>query len=543
MMRTTSDDERQIVILGAGIGALALAARLGARGLRVVVVEKERQVGGKMRQIALGDAGSRVDAGPTVLTMRWVFDELFRDVGARLEDHVELAPLEVLARHWWRDGSTLDLFADRSRTAEAIRDFAGAKEAENYLSFCAYATSIYEAVEGPFLRSPMPSLGDFLSMNGLRKASAVTRIDSMRSMWKAVTSYFRDERLRMLFGRYATYTGSSPWKAPATLNTIAAVEQQGAWVVKGGMYSLARALVDLCERHGVEIRTGCEVARVITSSGSALGSARATGVELVSGEVIRAAAVVTNGDAADLPRLLEPSQAKRVSALDPSQRSLSAVVVTALVDTGDQGRDAIAAGRPLEHHNVFFSSDYPREFDEIFDRSRHPTDPTIYICAQDRGPFGHSGIGPRNHERMLLLANAPATGDLPSPPSADADPWAKKIFETLRIAGLRLSPIASSTTTPREFEKLFPSTGGALYGAASHGMTSAFSRAPARTSIAGLYAVGGSAHPGAGVPMVALSASIASQTIWEDLPSSLRSHATATRGGTSTVSVTAAAMR
>jgi 1-hydroxycarotenoid 3,4-desaturase len=539
-----SDDERQIVILGAGVGSLALAARLGARGLKVVVVEKEREVGGKMRQIALGDAGVRVDAGPTVLTMRWVFDELFRDAGSCLEDHVELAPLEVLARHWWRDGSTLDLFADRARTAEAIRDFAGAKEAENYLSFCAYASAIYEAVEGPFLRSPMPSLGDFLSMSGLRKASAVTRIDSMRSMWKAVTSHFRDERLRMLFGRYATYTGSSPWKAPATLNTIAAVEQQGAWVVKGGMYALARALVDLCDRHGVEIRTSSEVARVITSSSAASGGVRATGVELVSGQVIRGAAVVTNGDAGDLPRLLEPSQARRVPSLELSQRSLSAVVVTALVDTGDERRDAIAAGRPLEHHNVFFSSDYPREFDEIFDRSRHPTDPTIYLCAQDRGPFGHSGIGPHNHERMLLLANAPATGDLPStPPSADADPWAKKIFETLRISGLRLRPIASSTTTPREFERLFPSTGGALYGAASHGMTSAFSRAPARTAIAGLYAVGGSAHPGAGVPMVALSASIASRAIWEDLPSSLRSHATAMRGGTSTVSAIAAATR
>ncbi|MFO0661457.1 MAG: hypothetical protein U0165_16740 [Polyangiaceae bacterium] len=139
----------------------------------------------------------------------------------------------MLARHWWRDGSTLDLYADKARSAEAIRQFAGAREAENYLAFCSYAASIYDAVEEPFLRSPMPSLGDFLSMSGLKKASAVTRIDAMRSLWKAVCAQLKTASSYALRAIRDLH-GLEPMASPATLNTIAAVEQQGAWVVRAG---------------------------------------------------------------------------------------------------------------------------------------------------------------------------------------------------------------------------------------------------------------------------------------------------------------------
>lgn len=464
--------------------------------------------------------GVEVDGGPTVLTMRWVFDELFREVGDCFEQRVSLAPLDVLARHSWPDGQTLDLFADRERSAAAISAAFGPREADAFLRFSAHCAGILETVREPFLRRPLPRLADMVSLEGLRQARALASIDATRSLWSAVSSFFREPRLRMLFGRYATYVGSSPYEAPATLNVIAAVEQSGAWVVKGGMMALARALRGLALRCGAEITTGVEVREILVSRG------QASGVRLGSGEELAASAVITNGDVAHLRGLLG---AHGHRAPRPAQRSLSAFVMTGLYET---------EGFPLAHHNVFFSSDYEREFAELFAQNRLPSEPTLYVCAQDRGP--HEEAPHQGAERLLILANAPANGDDPHAyREHEVSSWESKLLQLLQNQGLKLRPVAQRTTTPREFARLFPATGGALYGPASHGMTSAFARPSCRTSISGLYAVGGSAHPGAGVPMVALSARIAEATLLSDLRATLPSRKVATPGGTSTASATA----
>jgi 1-hydroxycarotenoid 3,4-desaturase len=514
-----------VVIVGGGVGGLALAARLAARGVGVRLLEKEPTFGGKLRTLRVGegDLAADIDAGPTVLTMREVFDELFRDAGGRLDRSVELAPLEVLARHRWPDGSRLDLFADRARTAAAIGQLAGPREAAGYERFLDHCLRILETVREPFLRSPLPGVTDLLSVRGLRQASALSRIDATRTLWSAISSFFTDPRLRQLFGRYATYVGSSPFRAPGTLNVIAGVEQSGAWVVRGGMKALGQALVELARNAGARLEAGVEVAGVVCEQG------RAVGVRLASGEVVRAQAVVTNGDVADLSRLVDEGAAKqRARSLAPAERSLSAVVVTMVADV---------SGFPLDHHSVFFARDPAREFADLFDARRVPGDPTVYVCAQDRGPFAAARPGP---ERLLVLINAPATGDDPAAfLPEDSSSWATNVLGLLRSQGLSLSPRALRVTTPRDFERLNPGTGGALYGPASHGLLSAFSRPPCRTPIAGLYAVGGSAHPGAGVPMVALSARIAETILFEDLGATWRSRLAATPGGTSTASATA----
>jgi 1-hydroxycarotenoid 3,4-desaturase len=287
------------------------------------------------------------------------------------------------------------------------------------------------------------------------------------------------------------------------------------------MQALAGALRGLAMRSGAEICTGAEVSEILVERGQACG------VRLKSGEVLRASAVVSNGDVAHLRSLLGPSGHR---APRSAPRSLSAFVMTGLYE---------AEGFPLEHHNVFFSGDYPREFTELFGQRRMPTEPTLYVCAQDRGPHDGAPTGP---ERLLILANAPANGDEPGAyPEHEVMAWEARILELLRKQGLRLKPVAQRTTTPRGFEALFPATGGALYGPASHGMMSAFARPSCRTSVPGLYAVGGSAHPGAGVPMVALSARIAEGMLLSDLGVTTRSRTAATPGGTSTGSATAVA--
>ncbi|HEU4409253.1 MAG TPA: phytoene desaturase family protein [Polyangiaceae bacterium] len=517
-----------VVVVGAGVGGLCLAIRLASAGVPVEVFEKEPAVGGKLRRVEVGGAG--VDGGPTVLTMRWAFDELFRATGAPLEAYVELAPLPVLARHYWPDGSSLDLYADREKSAAAIAAFAGAREAEGYRAFCEHARRIFEAVEGPFLRSALPGVKDLFSLRGLGTAAQALRIDATRSMWKAIGSFYRDARLRALFGRFATYVGSSPLRAPATLNVIAAVELAGVWAVRGGMYALAEALLARAGELGVRVHAGAAVDEIVLGPGG-----RAAGVRLAGGGVVAARAVASNGDGADLVRLVPGAPRGRLAGA-AAERSLSALVLT--------GR-ARAEGAALAHHTVFFPSNYEDEFRTLFDAGRVPAEPTVYLCAQDRGPFGPGpGAGGGGGERLLVLINAPPDGDRPGAyPPEETDAWVAKILTRLRGAGLELTPTALALTTPRDFERLSPSSGGALYGPASHGMTAAFSRPASRTAVPGLYAVGGSVHPGAGVPMAALSSAICARAMADDLGLTVPSLAGATSGGTSTASATAGAMR
>lgn len=494
----TGRQRRHVVVVGAGIGGLTAAADLAIRGWQVTLLERHAQIGGKMRQVAVG--GALLDAGPTVLTLRDVFDDLFALAGERLDDHVALQPLEVLARHAWPDGSQLDLYADPLRSAEAIAQLAGKAEALGFERFLQHARGIWQAVEGPFVRGQRPTPLSILRSHGLRAASLLARIDSRRSMWQALSTFFSDPRLRQLFGRYATYTGCSPYQAPATLNLIAWVEAAGVWQVQGGIWRLAAALRGLLERHGGVIRTGQGVARILTDRG------RACGVELEGGELLSADAVVFGGDASALAGgLLGPAVSQAVAANPPSQRSLSAVTWCI---------HATASGFPLHHHNVFFGPSYHSEFEAIFERNELPETPTVYVCAQDRG----SGQVPQGPERLLVLVNAPAVGDRVGGLSeADLVACQDRTWRHLQALGLRLprGP-AEVCTGPAEFEALFPASGGALYGAVNHSWSASLQRPAAATQVPGLYLVGGTAHPGAGVPMAALSGRLAAQLLAGD---------------------------
>ncbi len=502
----------RVLVIGAGVGGLACAIDLAASGCAVTVLERAPVAGGKLRTVAVG--GLQVDAGPTVLTMRWVFDELFAVAGRRLEDSVRLEASEVLARHAWPGGATLDLFADPARSADAVGALAGPDEARRFLAFCDYARRIYETVEGPFLRAQRPTFGDLLKQSGALGFGALSRIDAHRTMARAVDSHFRDARLRQLFSRYATYCGSSPYEAPATLNLIAHVEGQGVHRVAGGMGKLAGALRALAESLCVELRSGAEVASVLVSGG------RAEGVALASGERLYAQAVVSNADVAALGSGLLGDGARRaVKRPDVSSRSLSAVTLALA---------ARPAGLPLVHHNVFFSDDYAAEFKALA-AGRVPEEPTVYVCAQDRGDHARApGDGP---ERMLIIVNAPATGDEPGRwTQEERERCERNTAAAMARCGVTLEVSERALTTPLEWSRRFPGTGGALYGASAHGPLSSLSREGARTRLPGLYLAGGSVHPGPGVPMAALSGRLAAESVRADLASTARSRRAGTSG-------------
>jgi len=487
----------QIVVVGAGVGGLVAAVELARRGERVLVLEKAETPGGKMRQVLIDGEGQ--DAGPTVFTMRWVFEEIFNAAGSTLESFVTLRPASVLARHTWSDGERLDLHANRARSAEAIAAFAGPAEARGFLAFCERARQIYVTLEDSFIRAAAPTPFSLMRHAGLRGLKGLAGISPFATLWQTLGDYFHDPRLRQLFGRYATYCGSSPFHAPATLMLIAHVEQEGVWLVDGGMHQIARALEQLGRNLGVEFRYQAEVREI------ALEKDRATAVVLADGERVAARAIILNTDTAALSTgRLGSAVRSALPKRSSGGRSLSAVTWNLL---------ASPAGFPLVRHNVFFSEDYAAEFKSLFEVGELPETPTVYVCAQDRADG--APVGPSRPERLFCLANAPAFGDSGPLDDDRLDRYEERTFAWLEKLGLRIERSSARTvrTSPHEFEQLFPATGGALYGTASHGWNASFARPHAQCRIPALYLAGGSTHPGAGVPMAALSGRLAALAV------------------------------
>ncbi len=495
----------RLVVIGGGVGGLTTAALAAHAGFDVTLIEAQAVTGGKLRALS-PDGTTYVDAGPTVFTQRNIFDTIFADCGESLDDHLSLRPADILARHAWPDGGRLDLFADDARSGDAVGDFAGADAARGFAAFRAESRRIYDIVDAPFMQRPKTGPLGLCRNIGLARLADLRAIRPYESLWSALGKHFADARLRQLFARYATYCGSSPFAAPATLMLIAHVEASGVWRIEGGMHRLAAALSGLAERMGVDVRTNAPAARIFVEGG------RASGVVLASGERLDADRIVVAADPATLAsgRFGNPAD-RAVGKLAKRDRSLSALVWLAKVRTPEPA---------FAHHNVFFSSDYPAEFTDLA-AGRVPSAPSTYVCA----------TGP---DHVQIIVNAPPDGDTHAYTSQEIDRCRTRMLASLQACGTQLTIEAERVLTPTDFETLNPSTGGALYGRASHGWAASFLRQGTRTRIPGVYCAGGSTHPGAGVPMAALSGRLAAECLRSDRDSTARSRRGGIAGGIST---------
>jgi len=486
----------RVVIVGAGVGGLSAAVRLAAAGWRVTMLEQNPAVGGKMSQIERD--GFRWDTGPSVITMRPVFEELFATVGRRLEEYLTLLPVEPLTRYFYPDGVRLDATRDLPRMAEQIAGL-DERDVEGYLDFLEYAARLHRITGPVFIYNQPPTLRSFLRVSPMDMA----RVDAWRTMDQAIRRRVRSPHLRQLLARFATYVGANPYQAPATLSVIAHVELTGGvWYPRGGVYQIAAAMARLATELGVEIYTSTPVAGIEVRGG------RAVGVLAADGRRFPADAVVANVDVTTVYEHLLPRTVglERRLALKERETSCSGYVLL----LGVEGTHP-----QLAHHNIFFNRDYRREFDDIFRRGIPPQDPTVYVAITGKSDPEHA---PPGCENWFVLVNAPALG-----PAFD---WENRqaayrtlVLETLARYGLdvRSRIRVEHALTPADIRRLTGAWRGALYGVSSNQALNAFRRPHNRCpDVQGLYFVGGTTHPGGGVPMVTLSGKIVVEMIIKD---------------------------
>jgi phytoene desaturase len=442
-----------------------------------------------------------------LLTLPAVYRDLFVKTGKPLEESIDLVEVDPAFRYRfqeldghgpvWLDAPN----ASRSGMESALDDALGTGAGADWNRFLDRAHDIWQATRGPFLESPLTGGRDLLRL-ALRTGDVRTVSPwlSLRSLGKR---YLRDPRLRMLLDRYATYTGSDPRRAPAALAVVPYVEQAfGAWHVRGGVHRLGDAVRERALLRGVEVRTGADVSEVVVEGG------RAAGVRLRTGERLGADVVVSDADAAQLYDVLLPGTAggsarRRQHKATPSLSGF--VLLLAL-----RGRTP-----DLGHHTVLFPADYDAEFDAVFGRDAAPvTDPTVYVCAPD-----DPEMRPRGHEAASVLVNAPRHGkgrglvDWDEPGLAER--YADRVLDVMAARGVDVRDrlLWREVRTPADLERATRSPGGAIYGTSSNGPRAAFLRPANRSPVPGLFLVGGSAHPGGGLPLVGMSAAIVADLV------------------------------
>ena len=482
----------RVAVIGAGVGGLACGARLAAAGHDVQVFEQAEVVGGKLG--IHEEDGFRFDTGPSLLTWPQLVRDVLQttapdDVGT---EPVELVQVDPTARYRFPDGATMDAFADRERMRRSFDSALGLGTGAAWTRLMDRAERMWDAIEEPILSRPQSGVAGLA--NQARRLTDLQKIAPHRSLRGIGQQYLHHPYQQQYLERYATYTGSDPRRAPAVLATIPWLEQTtGAWYVSGGMHRIADALAARITAHGGQVHTAARVDAVATSHD------HVTGVTLTDGTRIAADVVIANTEARTLyGRLLEhPNASKWRREVERAEPSLSGFIVLLGLD----GRTP-----DLTHHTVLFNDDYDAEFDGIFGADPHPVaDPTVFISVPR-----DTAMAPEGSEAWFVLVNAARQGPVDWDAGDTAARYAEHVVDVMAKRGLdvRHRIRLSKWISPADLARRTGAIGGAIYGTSSNGWRAATMRPANQGPLEGLFLVGGSAHPGGGLPLVLKSAEI-----------------------------------
>lgn len=483
----------KVNIVGAGLAGIASAIRFASKGFTVEVFESNAYAGGKLSEFEQGSY--RFDAGPSLFTMPQYVDELFTLAGKNPKDYFVYHQLEEICNYFWDDGTRLTAFADVVKFARQVEEKTNstANELQNFLN---KSKTIYEITHQVFLEKSLQLLNTYTNTNTAKSFLRFGQIDAFRTMAKANSTFFSDEKMVQYANRFATYNGSNPYQAPATLNVIPHLEQNlGAYFPKGGMYSITKALVKLAEDLGVKVHYNQSVDEIVVENKKIKGI-------MVAGNFIASDLVISNMDVYFTYKKLLKDQ-KQPQKILKQERSSSALIFYWGIKK---------EFKELGLHNIFFSKNYKAEFDAMFKSQIIHHDPTVYINISSKM---QNDDAPKGCENWFTMINVPNnTGQNWDALIAEAR---KNIINKLnKNLAIDLENLIEneSILDPRTIESRTSSFRGSLYGTSSNNQFAAFLRhANFTKNIKDLYFVGGSVHPGGGIPLALLSAKIVADMV------------------------------
>ncbi len=493
--RLNAGKKGRVAVIGSGVAGLATAIRLASDGYRVQVFETAGQPGGKVGEH--WESGYRFGLGPSLFTLPELLDDLFRYAGADPDQYYRYHRLDLICRYFFPDGKVLNAWAEPDRLAKEFEAVLG-EPAGNVHRYLAKVKRIYDLTEPIFLQSSLHDWRTYWRAPWLKSLAGLPGLDALRTMNASNERLFKMPNSVQLFNRYATYNGSNPYKAPATLQVIGHLEYNlGAYFLNGGMRTLVNAMHKLAVDLGVEFFFNTPVQQILLSEDQKI----VRGITAASRE-IPADLVVSNMDIVPTYRQLLPGS-KHPEKLLNQPRSTSALIFYWGMD-----REYPA----LDLHNILFSSDYEGEFGHLTETRTLSDDPTVYLYISSKAEPGHA---PRGGENWFAMINVPhiAGQDWDELIERARAQMIRKIESTLGL------PVAAHIRTehrldPRGIAARTSSHLGALYGNSSNNRFAAFLRHPNFSrNIRGLYFCGGSVHPGGGIPLCMLSARIVSEQV------------------------------
>lgn len=483
-----SVSSKQVSVIGAGVGGMAIAIRLAVKGYKVSVYESNPYVGGKLSQIESGDF--RFDAGPSLFTMPELVDELFQLANKNPRDFFNYQKLDESCRYFYEDGTHLIGYTDPEKFAQESAKKTGVNPSA-VLNHLKKSQFIYDSTAFLFLKKSLHRFKTYLSFEVIKSFLKLPFLGVFGSMHSANRDALSNDKMVQLFDRYATYNGSNPYIAPAILNIIPHLEfNKGAFFPNKGMYSISLALHDLAVSLGVQFKLNSKVDEII------LDNKKVKGLR-VNEEVVFSDYVISNLDIFfTYKNLLKNRFASKMIA--KQERSTSALIFYW----------GINANFPyLDLHNIFFSADYKSEFDALKRGKSIYNDPTVYVNITSKKK---SSDAPENCENWFVMINVPSNEnqDWDSLIIQAKASIIKKLNRQLKT-NLESLILNEEILDPRKIESKTGSYKGSLYGTASNKKMAAFFRHPNfSTDIRGLYFCGGSVHPGGGIPLALSSAKI-----------------------------------